>query len=285
MPFLETVSRCEQCGKSSEQAGIRFKQCSRCRIVSYCSPSCQKTGWKAGHKFECRSLEQVEGVSRRAVSRLRFGKGSDLESRVYYLRVSRPWIHDIFISGPFRVIEDTFSNIARNLRFSQSGMLYFDDLYQQGLMDRVAHIQAPLDADQDKVILIEIIPKNDSELKARLPCPVYNVVWSEPVEGLLDRTGVAQLNSMELVGTFLSADDANAAVRSEVQSQASQFPGARPITKEDEGIFHGAITQGRNIKRAIQVLYDSGETDDTQTYVDRQMIQAAREEDVGGAGL
>jgi hypothetical protein len=285
MPLLETASRCEQCGKSSQQLGVSIKECSKCRIVGYCSVDCQKTGWRASHKFECRSLEQIEGVSQRAVSRLRFGKGSDLESRVYYLRVSRPWIHDIFISGPFCTIEDTFSNIARNLRFSQSGMLYFDDLCQQGLMDQVAHIRAPLDADQNKVILIEIIPKNDSELKARLPCSVYNVVWSEPVEGLNDRMGVAQLNSMELVGTFLSADDANAAVRSEVGSQASQFPGARPITMETEGVFHGAIAQGGNIKRAIQVLYDSGETDDTQTYVSRQMIQAAREGDVGGAGL
>jgi hypothetical protein len=270
MPFLETVSRCEQCGKSSQQPGIRIIQCSKCRIVGYCSVDCQKTGWKATHKFECRSLEQVEGLSQKAVSRLRVGKGSDLESRLYYLRVSRPWIHDIFISGPFRTIEDTFSNVARNLRFSQSGMLYFDDLCQQNLMDQVAHIQAPLDADPKKVILIEIIPKNNSELKAQLPCPVYNVVWTEPVEGLLDRMGVAQLHSMELVGTFLSIDDAKAAVRSEVQSQAYQLPGARPVTKEIEGVFCGVITQSGNITRAFHVVYDSGETDDTQTYVGRQ---------------
>src|SRR4051812_5471902 len=156
MPILQTVSRCEQCGKSSQEPGIGIKQCSQCRIVGYCSVDCQRTGWKAAHKFECRSVEQVEGASRRAISRLRFGIGSDLESRVYYLRVSRPWIHDIFISGPFRTIEDTFSNIARNLRFSQSGMFYFDDLCQQGLMDQVAHIQAPLDADQEKVILFAL---------------------------------------------------------------------------------------------------------------------------------
>jgi hypothetical protein len=149
-------------------------------------------------------------------------------------------------------------------------MLYFDDLCQQGVMDQVAHIRAPLDADQEKVILIEILPKNNSELKARLPCPVYNVVWSEPVEGLGDRMGVAQLHSMELVGTFLSIGDANAAAQLEVQSQASQLPGARPITKEIGGVFNGAIAEGGNITRAFHVVYDSGETYDTQTYMGRQ---------------
>lgn len=124
-------------------------------------------------------------MSRRAVIRLHFGAGSNLESKIYYLGVSRAWIQDTCISGPFRALEETFPNIARNLRFSHSAVFYFDELCQQGVMDQVAHVRAPLDADQDKEVFIKIISEQNPELKVQLPCLVYNVVCSEPVEGLV----------------------------------------------------------------------------------------------------
>jgi hypothetical protein len=40
---------CGGCGKD----GARL-QCSRCKVVRYCDPACQKTHWKAGgHKAAC----------------------------------------------------------------------------------------------------------------------------------------------------------------------------------------------------------------------------------------
>lgn len=156
---------CEHCGHSAQQPGVSIKKCSKCRVVRYCSLDCQSSGWKAGHKFECRNPEQVDAVSRRAVSRLHFGAGSNLESKIYYLRVFRAWIQNTCISGPFRALEETFPNIARNLRFSRSAVFYFDELCQQDVMDQVAHIRARLDADQDKEVFIEIISEQNPELK------------------------------------------------------------------------------------------------------------------------
>ena len=39
---------CEHCGKEGAD-----KRCSRCLSAYYCSPKCQKTAWKAGHRHKC----------------------------------------------------------------------------------------------------------------------------------------------------------------------------------------------------------------------------------------
>ena len=43
--------RCDQCGV--EGAKSAFKHCAACREATYCSPECQRTHWKAGHKHKC----------------------------------------------------------------------------------------------------------------------------------------------------------------------------------------------------------------------------------------
>ena len=43
--------RCDQCGV--EGAKSAFKYCAACREAIYCSPECQRTHWKAGHKHKC----------------------------------------------------------------------------------------------------------------------------------------------------------------------------------------------------------------------------------------
>ena len=42
------TERCTSCNKLSA-----VKKCSRCLSTQYCSPSCQKTDWKRGHKNVC----------------------------------------------------------------------------------------------------------------------------------------------------------------------------------------------------------------------------------------
>ena len=47
-------SMCRVCGKKGE----RYKQCSRCTCVYYCSVDCQRKDWKEnGHKEECKKLD------------------------------------------------------------------------------------------------------------------------------------------------------------------------------------------------------------------------------------
>ena len=53
--FLSALSSmCRVCGKKGE----RYKQCSRCTCVYYCSVDCQRKDWKEnGHKEECKKLD------------------------------------------------------------------------------------------------------------------------------------------------------------------------------------------------------------------------------------
>lgn len=62
-PKPKTQHPCAHCGAVSTD-GSRFKVCSQCRAVRYCSPECQRAHWKTEHKRAC-----VEGPRepRRAV--------------------------------------------------------------------------------------------------------------------------------------------------------------------------------------------------------------------------
>lgn len=99
---------------------------------------CQKEDWNVnGHEFECRKAEEANAQSSRAVSRFRFLSEAKADWTIYYVRVSRLWFDDIHPSGPHLKIEQTFSNIARNLRLSRSGMAYFDQMYAEGVTDQI----------------------------------------------------------------------------------------------------------------------------------------------------
>ncbi|CAN4076524.1 unnamed protein product [Withania somnifera] len=49
-------------------SNITKKQCSRCKMVKYCSEACQRSHWNSGHKFKCKDFQL-------------FGKGSSLHGR------------------------------------------------------------------------------------------------------------------------------------------------------------------------------------------------------------
>jgi tetratricopeptide (TPR) repeat protein len=49
-----TVKNCECCNKTDKHEGTSLSTCSRCRVVRYCSPECQKKDW-AEHKLACKA--------------------------------------------------------------------------------------------------------------------------------------------------------------------------------------------------------------------------------------
>merc|ERR1712168_65967 len=54
---LENV-KCSNRGCKEYQGkgnGVRFKKCSRCRLVLYCSKDCQKEHWVTGHENICQA--------------------------------------------------------------------------------------------------------------------------------------------------------------------------------------------------------------------------------------
>ena len=63
-------STCDGCGKAAVHRS-RLKICSRCKLAYYCSPTCQTTAWKVGHKGACRKpgefkagdLVYIEGMA------------------------------------------------------------------------------------------------------------------------------------------------------------------------------------------------------------------------------
>ena len=54
VPFL-----CFRCGASDKTEGVNLMQCSRCKVVTYCSHGCQKEDWKRHKKGECLPRDSV----------------------------------------------------------------------------------------------------------------------------------------------------------------------------------------------------------------------------------
>ncbi|KAF8075754.1 hypothetical protein FPV67DRAFT_381088 [Lyophyllum atratum] len=59
------LTRCNQCNKTSEKP---MKQCSRCRLATYCTKECQATAWKA-HKLHCEEHPQNDPEYRAGLDR------------------------------------------------------------------------------------------------------------------------------------------------------------------------------------------------------------------------
>ena len=56
--ITETLSGLSSLWRVCGKKGERYKQCSRCTCVYYCSVDCQRKDWKEnGHKEECKKLD------------------------------------------------------------------------------------------------------------------------------------------------------------------------------------------------------------------------------------
>lgn len=44
---------CSGCGKQARTDGQDYKRCGRCQACYYCSVSCQRAHWDAGHEKDC----------------------------------------------------------------------------------------------------------------------------------------------------------------------------------------------------------------------------------------
>lgn len=55
--------KCDNCGITREDAatnGDGLKNCTKCKLVFYCSKECQKLHWRSGHRQACRCPGQIE---------------------------------------------------------------------------------------------------------------------------------------------------------------------------------------------------------------------------------
>lgn len=54
-------SKCDCCGKTLQELGVtRLSCCSLCKMAYYCSPTCQRKQWRAGHKEACRKPGMIK---------------------------------------------------------------------------------------------------------------------------------------------------------------------------------------------------------------------------------
>lgn len=50
---------CSHCGASAREGGGKLLRCGKCRLAAYCSPECQRAGWRV-HRAQCRAEGEHE---------------------------------------------------------------------------------------------------------------------------------------------------------------------------------------------------------------------------------
>lgn len=159
---------------------------------------------------------------------------------IYYVQTSTPHIHDMSMFGPFHCLEALVPSVRRKLaQTSPAGLLTFDEMLSSadGHIS-FEHILAPLE-DGNKM-MIQVITRCNSEVAASLPGPVWNVVCSEILNPFDPAS--PKLKSFDIVGSFISPEAANEAVREVVASKARGMRAARQmVERQDDGATNALV--------------------------------------------
>ncbi|KAK2603299.1 hypothetical protein N8I77_009765 [Diaporthe amygdali] len=198
---------------------------------------------------------------------------------VYYVRAIFPTIHHYTISGPFHVLEAALPNLRQRLSDSSQAMTAFNSATNNGhMLNQFCHVTGPLDADPAQHVMVELLRMDDAQLKRSLPCPVYNVIFSEPILDDSGRPGIAPsgnaaLKDMQVIGSYLSVDAAIERANEALNERVSDFPGAQVLPmramREEDLYAVGSIMRfpphaTPKLEMAATVCYDSGVMRDPQ---------------------
>lgn len=158
-------------------------------------------------------------------------------------------------------------------------MTAFNSATKNGqILNQFCHVTGPLDADPAHHIMVELLRMDDAQLKRILPCPVYNVIFSEPILDASGRPGIAAsgnaaLKDMQVIGSYLSVDAAIERANEALNERVSDFPGARVLPmramREQHLCAVGSIMRfppdaTPKLEMAATVFYDSGVMRDPQ---------------------
>ena len=193
----------------------------------------------------------------------------DNQDTVYYLRTSTPHLHDITMSGPYTDLQEVHNQANHNFGTEcEPGQNALQEFVRDGRPIGFIHISSPINGDPNKTRRIELIRRTNAELAARFPCPVWNVVVSEPLltaagepqPGAFD--GVA-MKSVDVHGSYFTKPAAMAAARKVLDDLLRRSPGCtiRDVSSTSDNTFmHGAIIGPRNrsMEWIVHVRYDSG---------------------------
>ncbi|KAJ3060682.1 hypothetical protein HDU98_003395 [Podochytrium sp. JEL0797] len=85
---------CDVLSRVVEEGGpesvVRLKKCRQCLFKHYCSPACQRTAWKTGHKTMCRPLTSLVEFDLVRVHGLQNAKHSTMNGNIFEIRGSAP---------------------------------------------------------------------------------------------------------------------------------------------------------------------------------------------------
>lgn len=187
---------------------------------------------------------------------------------IYYLKTSKPHIHDISISGPYYPFEMIFGQLLYRLRTENSvaGERTLDDLVRDGVIASIEHFTAPLP--DGNIMRFHLLRERNPMVARHLPGEVWRIVVATP---LLDSGGIAvvlsngspQLENMNIHATSITRTEANRAagkLLDELKEQAGA--GARVSKKEIDGLVHGLIIPRTNSQfkaKIVQVSRDDGQ--------------------------
>ena len=80
-----TTKKTYLCTNCQKKFNRKLSLCSRCKTVSYCSPSCQKEDWKKSHRHVCKKLADVaksNSLEAKLISNVRSGHMSKKEAKL-----------------------------------------------------------------------------------------------------------------------------------------------------------------------------------------------------------
>ena len=191
----------------------------------------------------------------------------DNQDTIYYLRTSTPHLHDISVSGPYKDLNEVYHQANHNFGTEcEPGQNALQEFVRDGRPIGFMHISSPIDGDPNRIRRIELIRRTDAEIAARFPCPVWNVVVSEP---LLTAAGKPHpgpfdsvaMKSMDVHGSYLTKPAAMAAAQTALEDLLRRSPGCtiHPVSSTLE-LPTGAIIgpQNQSMEWIVHVRYDSG---------------------------
>lgn len=210
---------------------------------------------------------------------LLFGSVPRLDTgTIYYLKTSQPHIHDFTISGPYHPIGTIRRQMLHKLaKTSFTAFEYFheafeDDVEGEGVigLSNWGHLIGPLDDSPRHTIKVELLKEHNPALAAELPGPCYRIIFTEHKQWPKTRTeqfahvfGYVPVEDIEVHGTFLNRDKAEAAARKTLKEKLKGFPGYETVAGWRNDDFTCAIVKRGSsgqldIQATIQARYDDG---------------------------
>ena len=186
---------------------------------------------------------------------------------IYYLKITKPHIQDIVISGPCYPLEQIFDQLLIKLKIERSPQseAILDELVLSGAFLNLGHFNAPLP--DGNTMRLELLRERNAEVARMWPGMVWHVVIATPVmkDGFPVGERHPRIEEAEIHATFTTKEAANAdaeKVLEDLKALAGTGAFVEKIRESDlvrAFIVPAHDRQGRTKAMAIEVRSDDGQ--------------------------